>query len=388
MFILRDISRSIGRSVLTACIALFLMLCMGLYLGTIEENRSALEHLSETLPVTVKVVNGDDSQEVGLGISQKLADGLMQAGIREPVYTAQMSGNLEEVNWKNEEAFSDTAITGTNSLDAFGEEIRNSITFMEGWDEGFVAGGEPVCLVESGYAQRHGVQMGETLEMPVYWFKYDKSGYSFQHKRFAEVSLQVIGTYDSSGNMPDPVQVIVPIGWMQQLFEAQGVMFTYDSFRCVVADALRLNDFKAAVEAVGFHEVLPQVTNPHTGNALVVQDKLFIETARKLQSNIDLFIRFRVPFFLLLTGLIVLATFLTCRGRQRELAIEASLGRPRLLSGLSVFLENMLLYLPGLVIAPGMAIAVAFFGCAAAGVLVSVCLLYRFDTLTLLTQTE
>ncbi len=388
MFILREISRSIarskGRSILTACIALCLMACMGLYLGTLEENRSALRHLSETLPVTVKVVNGGGSAEVGLGISEKLVDGLMQCGIREPVYTAQLGGILEEVNLKSEGKLCDTSLTGANTLDAFGEDMRGSIVFAEGWDESFLTGDRAVCLVESGYAQRHGVQAGDTLELPVYRYVYHKSGYTFQYERLAETRLEIIGTHKADAD----TAMIVPIGWMKRLFDEQGAAFTYDSFRCVVADALRLNDFKSAAEAAGFRETSAQAATPHTGNALLVQDKVFIETAQKLQNNIDLFTLFRGPFFLLLVGLIVLATFLLCRGRQSELAIERSLGRSRLSSGLGVFLGNILLYLPGLLVASHINVALAFLGCAAAGILVSVCLLCRFDPLALLTRTE
>lgn len=222
MFLLLDSFRSIGRnkgrSFLVACIALCLMSCMGVYMGVIEENRSALAHLSETLPVTVKIVNGDGSSDVGLEISEKLADVLVQAGIQEPVYTARMSGNLEEVNRKNEEKLSDTAITGTNSLDAFSEDVQRTASYADGWDGGFITGNQPVCLVEEEYAQRHGVHVGDTLEMPVYWFDYDKSGYTFQRRKLNEVSLQVIGSFHFSGE----VDLIVPVEWMKRAVRRAG----------------------------------------------------------------------------------------------------------------------------------------------------------------------
>lgn len=396
---LRSIVRNKGKSALLVCMAFLLMSGMGVYLGNIQENRNALQNLSETLPVKAKIVNRDGSQEVGLAITERTASVLLKAGIRNPVYTALMSGNIEKVNQASGGKVSDTAIAGTNTLEAFGENLRQSAVFADGWDESFAAGEEAVCMVDESYARRYQVNMGDTVQLPVYWLDYDQGGMSFQYQKLADVSLRVIGSYQMSG--AQTTHMIVPIEWMKQVFQTQDVLFTFDSFHGIVADALRLNDFKAAAEAGGLLEAVDTATDLRTGNTLVVQDQLFIETAGRLQENIELYSAFQIPLFLLLVGMITIVTFLVCRSRQRELALASALGRSRFLSGLGCFLENVILYGIGLVLAGlflaygigiGLAqtvqIALVFFLCADAGVLLSICLLYRFDAMSLLTKME
>ena len=110
------------------------------------------------------------------------------------------------------------------------------------------------------------------------------------HFRFVEVgkaSLVVAGTDVSSevaaGNASD---VAVPARWLQSFLQDAGLDYTYASFQGTVADPLQLNEWKAGMKKAGFQEVDPDSFKEREGNALEVNDRLFIETADRIQENI------------------------------------------------------------------------------------------------------
>ena len=126
-----------------------------------------------------------------------------------------------------------------------------------------------------------------------------------------------------------------------------------------------------------------------------------MKTAGELKKNIALFQNLLVPFFVLLMGLFVLTTFLTMRGAKREMAIACSLGVSKRRCAMPNFLYAVLLNLLGCAVTlPILCAALRmpilyvllvfgiFMVCAALGTAVALVCLLRFDTLTLLTQTD
>ena len=113
------------------------------------------------------------------------------------------------------------------------------------------------------------------------------------------------------------------------------------------------------------------------------------------------FKQFQIPFLVMIVGLVVLAVFLIMRGSRRDMAIAASLGRPRLLVALSNFLAAFIaellgcaIILPVMVLGAGLSfggalmICGAFLACADLGNVLGLALILRFDAFTLLTATD
>lgn len=397
-----ELIRSVGRKKKQAFLGIALMcvllLCLELYVGNIQRNQDALTQEGRELPVEVKVVSADGSQDVGIRIEERKVEGLLAAGVKSPAYSVQIAGNLDPVNQVEPVKACDTSLYGVNTLESFSFGEEDSFTFAPGYDGSFVEGQEPFCVLSASYAAAHGLQVGDSLELPVYSIDYDQTGYSFQFGALGRVSLQVIGTFEEAAGGQSAVNGIVPIAWVRALFAENDREFSYHSFRGLVENPLELNTFKATVEELGFREVNSSNPEPRTGSALEIQDKVFRETAERLQGNIRIFQWFAPVFCVLLCVLVFVTTFFSLRSFRKEIAIASSLGTPLRVSGTKLFLENLLLTFLGGGI--GLMLSAVVFGVVAlavGGVFLAVSLLgsvgavllvCRFNVLETLTRQE
>ncbi len=406
MFFLSEIWRHIwrnkGRSLLSVGIAALLVSFVGIYIGNIQKTEATLKSLAASAKITVQVTNRNGTRLIGLEITTNSLDALLSADITEPVYTAQAAGNLEPVNRVEPVKACDTHIIGVNSLLAIPTVSNDSITFADGWDKTYLEGEKPLCMVSTSYAMQHNVSVGDTLSFPVYIYKYNKDGASFNFIKIGEPTLTVIGIFQQEkGSSDDTQQMVVPINWLRFIVEETSTTFYYDSARCTIKDPLKLNDFKADMEEKHFGEVVSTADDRRSGDKLMIQDKIFVETASKLLENINTLRWFQIPFYVIIILLIILVSFLILRSYRQEMAIASSLGRPKLLCAVSFFLETLLLYLLGCMIMLPMLIGMAGIGfvnmlfiyllflvCACIGILNALVLLLRFDTLALLTKID
>lgn len=84
--------RSRGRSVLVLCIAALLAACMAFYVGNIGVNKAALQSLSDSVPVTVRITSRNGAKTAGLNIEAKPFDHLTEAGVHDVRCTAVAAG--------------------------------------------------------------------------------------------------------------------------------------------------------------------------------------------------------------------------------------------------------------------------------------------------------
>ena len=86
--------RSRGRSVLVLCIAALLAACMAFYVGNIGVNKAALQSLSDSVPVTVRITSRNGAKTAGLNIEAKPFDHLTEAGVHDVRCTAVAAGRV------------------------------------------------------------------------------------------------------------------------------------------------------------------------------------------------------------------------------------------------------------------------------------------------------
>lgn len=387
-----------SQSLLQMGLACLLLLCLELYMGNIQSNQTALWQAGQELPVEVKVVSTDGSQDVGIRIEENKLEGLLDAGVKNPVYSVQIAGNVDPVNQVEPVKACDTSLYGVNSLEGFSFVEEDSFTFAPGYDQDFVEGQKAICAISTSYAATYGIELGDSLDLPVYSIEYDRTGYSFQFGSLGTVSLKVVGIFQERAGGQSVVNGIVPIGWVHGLFEENSVPFFYHSFQGLVEHPLELNGFKSAVEKLGFREINPTAADPRTGNALEIQDRVFRETAERLMANIQIFQRFAPAFCVLIGALVMVTTFFILRSTRREIAIASALGKPLLQSGGKLLLEHLLLTLVGSGIAVAFSavflgaaaikIGLVFVGVSVVGSMGAVVLVCRFNVLEILTKQE
>lgn len=386
--------RSRGRSVLVLCIAALLAACMAFYVGNIGVNKAALQSLSDSVPVTVRITSRNGAKTAGLNIEAKPFDHLTEAGVHDVRCTAVAAGAFSpEVRAQEMFLGGDTIVRAGNSLEAL-ELSADNLHFADGQSAAFLSGDSAQCVIGEDYAERTGLHPGDTLSLEIYTVRQSMNGTIYQ--MIGDAALEIIGTHSAPGG----ADVILPVNFLRTEAETAGVSFLYDSCSALVDDSTHLKDFKAEMQKY-FMDINPSAENPNAGDALSVEDELFVKTASRLRQNIALFQSMLVPFFALIIGLVVLTTFLTMRSTWRDMAIARSLGVSKWRCAAPNFISTVLLDMLGCaVILPILSAALhipalsahAIFGlftlCAALGTAAALLCLLRFDTLTLLTQVD
>lgn len=386
--------RSRGRSVLVLCIAALLAACMAFYVGNIGVNTAALQSLSDSVPVTVRITSRNGAKTAGLNIEAKPFDHLTEAGVHDVRCTAVAAGAFSpEVRAQEMFLGGDTIVRAGNSLEAL-ELSADNLHFADGQSAAFLSGDSAQCVIGEDYAERTGLHPGDTLSLEIYTVRQSMNGTIYQ--MIGNAALEIIGTHSAPGG----ADVILPVNFLRTEAETAGVSFLYDSCSALVDDSTHLKDFKAEMQKY-FMDINPSAEDPNAGDALSVEDELFVKTASRLRQNIALFQSMLVPFFALIIGLVVLTTFLTMRSTRRDMAIARSLGVSKWRCAAPNFISTVLLDMLGCaVILPILSAALhipalsahAIFGlftlCAALGTAAALLCLLRFDTLTLLTQVD
>lgn len=386
--------RSRGRSVLVLCIAALLAACMAFYVGNIGVNKAALQSLSDSVPVTVRITSRNGAKTAGLNIEAKPFDHLTEAGVHDVRCTAVAAGAFSpEVRAQEMFLGGDTIVRAGNSLEAL-ELSADNLHFADGQSAAFLSGDSAQCVIGEDYAERTGLHPGDTLSLEIYTVRQSMNGTIYQ--MIGDAALEIIGTHSAPGG----ADVILPVNFLRTEAETAGVSFLYDSCSALVDDSTYLKDFKAEMQKY-FMDINPSAEDPNAGDALSVEDELFVKTASRLRQNIALFQSMLVPFFALIIGLVVLTTFLTMRSTRRDMAIARSLGVSKCRCAAPNFISTVLLDMLGCtVILPILSAALhipalsahAIFGlftlCAALGTAAALLCLLRFDTLTLLTQVD
>lgn len=386
--------RSRGRSVLVLCIAALLAACMAFYVGNIGVNKAALQSLSDSVPVTVRITSRNGAKTAGLNIEAKPFDHLTEAGVHDVRCTAVAAGAFSpEVRAQEMFLGGDTIVRAGNSLEAL-ELSADNLHFADGQSAAFLSGDSAQCVIGEDYSERTGLHPGDTLSLEIYTVRQSMNGTIYQ--MIGDAALEIIGTHSAPGG----ADVILPVNFLRTEAETAGVSFLYDSCSALVDDSTHLKDFKAEMQKY-FMDINPSAEDPNAGDALSVEDELFVKTASRLRQNIALFQSMLVPFFALIIELVVLTTFLTMRSTRRDMAIARSLGVSKWRCAAPNFISTVLLDMLGCaVILPILSAALhipalsahAIFGlftlCAALGTAAALLCLLRFDTLTLLTQVD
>lgn len=386
--------RSRGRSVLVLCIAALLAACMAFYVENIGVSKAALQSLSDSVPVTVRITSRNGAKTAGLNIEAKPFDHLTEAGVHDVRCTAVAAGAFSpEVRAQEMFLGGDTIVRAGNSLEAL-ELSADNLHFADGQSAAFLSGDSAQCVIGEDYAERTGLHPGDTLSLEIYTVRQSMNGTIYQ--MIGDAALEIIGTHSAPGG----ADVILPVNFLRTEAETAGVSFLYDSCSALVDDSTHLKDFKAEMQKY-FMDINPSAEDPNAGDALSVEDELFVKTASRLRQNIALFQSMLVPFFALIIGLVVLTTFLTMRSTRRDMAIARSLGVSKWRCAAPNFISTVLLDMLGCaVILPILSAALhipalsahAIFGlftlCAALGTAAALLCLLRFDTLTLLTQVD
>ncbi len=392
-----QLARNKGRTVILVLASAMLAGCVAFYLSNIRANEEAIDRLAETIPVKVQVTNLSGDRDYGLNINvYRYENFLSSPYLKDFHYDIYGEGAYSEEARQLDPFQKDCNVHGINGLDCIWMP-DGEFTYSEGYDETLFQSDEAVCLVETMFADRYDIEVGDEVTFPIFTISYDLYQDAI-YMPLGEQTLKVVGTSHSQQN---PKEFMVPVNWMRKVMESQGIEVNYNVMGATLKDPRQLNAFKESIKDISFLEPDPETMIDLTGSAIVVDDEQFVTSAETLGQTVMLFRRFQAPFFVLAFGMIVLAIFLIMRGSRRVIAISVSLGRSRFLCALGCFLAAFLaelagcaLVLPvmvllaGLSLSGGLLICGAFLICACLADIMALALIMRFDAFTLLTVAE
>lgn len=257
---------------------------------------------------------------------------------------------LNKMNQMSELAYTDDLRYAPYFLD----DPEPEAEFLEGYDFDSLRLPENIGMISQSFAAEHGIRNGDTIRLTA-WFSYEGeavcsvmdikvAGIYHEKWRSGTIYMPWIVSYDhnyyldssyTAGNGEDKRKI-----WNELLpRDVQAATFT-------LKNTDKLSELKDYLETRGYSQVgkLGSIRK-----VIVIQDKHLEETVQNLNNHIRLY-HILEPVMLLLFGIIGFAlSYLLIRHRMNELGIMRSMGARKRQVFFSFFLEQLILFLAGLV---------------------------------------
>lgn len=217
--------------------------------------------------------------------------------------------------------------------------IRDSIRWMDGYDESCMEGNERICIISEKWGYHPGDTVPFLAEVVVY--KRPMKGI---------FRLKVAGTYP--GKITEFAGVM-PLKTMEELTVAANAAqkqhgnsynwsFSIDEVYFTVKDNRQLNEIKTMITERGLR-----------GSDTLrvrIDDRILKETVGPIESNLAQLEGSYLFFFLMIAVLGAFISFLLARDRKPEYAVMGMLGESRIQITLKALLEQFILCLAGVVL--------------------------------------
>jgi len=335
-------------------------------MGNIYANQKQLSRLPEVIPVSARVCNYAGSQTVGLLIDEAIIWKIKASDfVKDLRYTSLLAANFAPEMPEQEDGYKVITITGLNDISAFPVLSADDIQFEGGFSTDFLQGHEANVIAQEHFLEDNMISFGDIITLSVYSFDFGKIPNTTNYRKIANVEVKVVGRFTPSAQASSTLMpsIICPMGWVEDIHTTYSIPFYADSAVFVVNDPLHLNDFKSAMKEYGLILVNPQAnTLAISGEALLVNDKAFIQSAGSLKKNLTLMHTF-LPLILIIVILVgYIASYLLIQSRRNEFAIMRSLGTSRKNCEAMLSVENLILALFGCLIGTLFAVFITSLG--------------------------
>lgn len=356
MFVVHAIQKNALRhkkkSFLSILISGMIVLFLLLYISNIEKNQAQLIKLGRTIPITGSICNIDGSQDVGLQIDLEMLNKMRDTGLIKDEVTA-MEICAAMPNTYDESALGCLCrFVGTNSFSIFSSFTSKDVSYIDDYDESFLEGSEPVCIVRDRFMSEQNINLGDELEVEAYVQKYDKEGEMIDDfEKISSVKMKVIGSFKSKTQSRNEAPYIIsPIGFVESIYEGTNVRSYASAARFTLKDSLKVNEFKNEMQEIGFSSTNMQGGFSRVGKALTINDETFIMLATRLTESLNMLKSFAPLIFIIVAAIGFISSYLLMQSKQYEFAIMRSLGTSKGKCFRIIFLESMILALLGSII--------------------------------------
>lgn len=327
--------RNWGRSAILAVFSFLTVFFVGIYFGNLEQNEGLLSALGEKIPVSAAIANSTGDRLTGLDITEKRLELFLELGLEDYTVTAESYGNIG---------------FGQGPLLERGTAPQNLSNTAEESTSGRDVKRTGRCLLNESYIQERGLswQVGDVIDINLYRALYDEFDGVAGFVEITSAELEIAGFYRTAPESAlEAADLVCPLSWLAEQYRQAGSELLYSSAKGVVADTLALNDLKIKAEKVKFPQTNLQSIGGRPGNALVIDDRFFIQTASQLKSSIHLLKLFMAPLLVLVTGISAMVSFFAMCHRKQEIYLERCMGRKKSQIAAELVGENTVLSLLG-----------------------------------------
>lgn len=321
---------------------------VGIYFGNLKQNQTLLAALGEKIPVTASITNSTGDRLTGLDITEKRLELFLELDLKECVVTAESYGNIGAGPENSEKRIS-VHFTGTNTasaMDAWKPEFSQEREQVEE----ILSGEEGLCMLNENYVQERGLswQVGDVVDINLYRALYDEFDSVAGFVEITSAELKIAGFYQTAQESAmEAADLVCPLAWLSEQYYQAGKDLLYSSARGIVAHPLALNELKSKAEQAKFPQIDLQSVGGRPGNALVIDDRFFIQTASQLKNSIHLLKLFTLPLLLLVIGISEMVYFFSMCYRKQEIYLERCMGKRKVQIVAELVGENTVLSLLG-----------------------------------------
>jgi len=340
MFILpnamKNIRRNIRKSVLYFLICVIAVMTLQVYMAGIDRTEAQLLQLPDAIPVLARIASLDASRFAGLQIQEKTVNGLLNSSyVRQLLLTVLLRGGIGHFAAEESRGQLTLNVVGVNSIAALEGLESEAITWLPGYSQDVLAGDETVCLIESNLMKTYKVELGDSIPLNLYYYRYTRYGeVTYEPLELAET--RIIAVADLSAVVTDMTspQIVVPIKSCMASFHRQDVVFNASSASFFVDNSLELNAFKAEMKTLDLEQFDPAKNSSLTaskvlanqGTTLLVNDATFISAATRLQDSLSLLKGFLPMLAVVLAVIGYLVAYLMIQNRREEYAVFRLIG--------------------------------------------------------------
>lgn len=251
----------------------------------------------------------------------------------------------------------------------FFDDPGAELEFLSGFSYDSLKQADNIGMISRNLANEHGINMGDTIRITA-WLAYDKNAIC------SVLDFKVVGIYESSWRT-DVIYLPWIMSYDHKYYVDSGYPETFnenteDSIDKLWNEYLPRNvraatfTLKNTEDLDSFREYLDTLGYSETGKiklnrrAIVIQDKNLEETIKTLDNYINL-MDILIPIMIILFGIIgFMVSYLIIRHRLSELAIMRSMGARKTHVFLAFFIEQLILFVIGLL--PVIVFAIIFPG--------------------------
>ena len=246
------------------------------------------------------------------------------------------------------------------ALPEFNDTLLDGVIWLDGYDDDSLAEVQYIAILPDRYAEENGIALGDTVRLAAY-LNLQNVGIVMEAYDF-----QVVGTYHQGSRTP-----VIYVPWSlitditiapdsvyatlespdAEIPEDERITNEYlanfiNSASFLLADTRDLNEFRDELEERDYSQVGSISRNRL---AIVIEDEALMDAIESIQQHIAVMNIIRPIMLALSTVIGFILSYLLTRNRLHEFAVMRSLGTKRLQVYSAFFLEQLILFLLGIV---------------------------------------